>query len=274
VVRRSPASDRRQSTIVVYAKDLLRKAGMTGLPIDPFLIAVRLGISVREEPYDGVEGVLLRLGNTAGVGINRSIEYEARKRFTMAHELGHYYLPGHGDTSFSCTVQDLDDWRGKLAEREANEFAAELTMPLEHFQKDVDNRRPSLRVFQELASEKYQTSLLATAIRFTKLTSEPVALVMSTDTKPLWTITSQTFPSRSDDFVPMLSEDCYARDFFMGKRLPESPQLVMTSAWISSRTADLGEFLVEESMAMPRLGRVLTLLSIERREDSDLDSES
>ena len=61
----------------------------------------------------------------------RSTRPPSRKRFTLAHELGHVLIPWHIGTildeiDFSDTRKDLSYWE---LENEANRFAAELLMP-------------------------------------------------------------------------------------------------------------------------------------------------
>ncbi len=49
-----------------------------------------------------------------------------RKNFTLAHEIGHFLLPGHDQTELVCTKADIGNWGdgSKEIEREADEFAA------------------------------------------------------------------------------------------------------------------------------------------------------
>jgi predicted transcriptional regulator len=53
-----------------------------------------------------------------------------RRRFTIAHEIGHYVLHAAGATgAVFCRVTDAPEAPKQLIEREANRFAAELLMP-------------------------------------------------------------------------------------------------------------------------------------------------
>lgn len=61
------------------------------------------------------------------IGINQN-HHINRQRFTLAHELGHYSL-GHKERAYTEYVQTPGKERSNL-ETEANEFAAELLMPL------------------------------------------------------------------------------------------------------------------------------------------------
>lgn len=52
-----------------------------------------------EEELDAGEGLLIRSqGIPRGIiAVKKSIRSEGRKRFTVAHEIGHYVLPGHDE---------------------------------------------------------------------------------------------------------------------------------------------------------------------------------
>lgn len=56
---------------------------------------------------------------------------EPRRRFTLAHELGHILLPWHLGANFACDTSDrrVDQWATGTSEPEANRFAAELLVP-------------------------------------------------------------------------------------------------------------------------------------------------
>jgi Zn-dependent peptidase ImmA (M78 family) len=66
-----------------------------------------------------VDGILVVVEDQPTIGFNPSMAW-VRRRFTIAHEIGHLLL-GH-----TCTDPDLDN----DPEAEANQFAAELLMPL------------------------------------------------------------------------------------------------------------------------------------------------
>jgi predicted transcriptional regulator len=74
-----------------------------------------------------VSGVLLPA--TSEIWVRRD-ESETRRRFTIAHEVGHHFLHSDGATVL-CRPVDVDqaDETARAKEREANRFAAELLMP-------------------------------------------------------------------------------------------------------------------------------------------------
>jgi Zn-dependent peptidase ImmA (M78 family) len=66
--------------------------------------------------------------------INRNIGNEGRKNFTIAHELGHYFLSHQlTQTSFYCSEEEIveEGLKKNPIEQEANYFASCLLMPEE-----------------------------------------------------------------------------------------------------------------------------------------------
>jgi hypothetical protein len=81
------------------AEALLRDQGIETLPVDPFAIAASRDITVRPKPdtAEGVSGMLLRHGDAFGILYATHIQSEGFQRFSVSHELGHYFLDGHID---------------------------------------------------------------------------------------------------------------------------------------------------------------------------------
>lgn len=81
-----------------------------------------------------VLGEISKDGDRYKISIKKTDHYY-RKRFTMAHELGHFVLHkdkiGNGidDSENYRPVRRTDTAAGELEEREANSFAAEILMP-------------------------------------------------------------------------------------------------------------------------------------------------
>jgi Zn-dependent peptidase ImmA (M78 family) len=88
-----------------------------------------LGLQVLEDSALGdVSGALLPAARE--IRLN-AIEAETRKRFTLAHEVGHWicHCLDRSDRPVFCRHQDLALATDRALEREANLFAAELLMP-------------------------------------------------------------------------------------------------------------------------------------------------
>lgn len=121
-------------------KDLLDSLEKNGFaisaPIDVDRIAEILGVSI-EYYYnsDGDDvGSITRRGNEATIKINKSQNgYEPRKRFTLAHEIGHLckHLFDTSNATFVDTQKTMSRTQSywDIQESEANAFAAHLLMP-------------------------------------------------------------------------------------------------------------------------------------------------
>jgi Zn-dependent peptidase ImmA (M78 family) len=120
--------------------------GERPFPIDPFVIATQLGIKVIEtELPPEVSGAIIKnKGNDPIIVLSKS-DSNNRKRFSCAHELGHYAYR----TDALQEEYDYIDLRGKNAsmgtepeEVFANKFAASLLMPETEVKKLYDKRIP------------------------------------------------------------------------------------------------------------------------------------
>lgn len=126
------------------ARRLLDHCQIKKAPVSVQDIATQLGINVRLEKFDredNLSGVLVNDGTTVAMVINKS-DPPTRQRFTMAHEIGHFYLKHKGELFVDNTVRLKRDGASGLAvdpfEIEANGFAAELLMPSDLLIKEVE----------------------------------------------------------------------------------------------------------------------------------------
>lgn len=170
------------------AERLVRDLGITALPVDPFAIAEQHGIVVQVKPTatPGVSGFLMKVGDQFGIMYATHIQNDGFIRFSVAHELGHYFLPGHPDYLFAGG-NELHESRsgfvsGDSYELEADYFAAGLLMPETLFVGALRQTGLGFTAIESLA-KTCKTSITATAIRFTKYTDDPVAAVVSSGTR-------------------------------------------------------------------------------------------
>ncbi|QGQ25807.1 ImmA/IrrE family metallo-endopeptidase [Gimesia benthica] len=156
----------------------------TELPVDPFGLADSHNIVVQAKPSSssGVSGYLIRVGDQFGIQYATHIKVEGFKRFTVAHELGHYFLPGHPEHLFPNGEGIHHSMSGFISsdkfERQADFFAAALLMPRDLFLGALRRAGDGFEGIETLA-ETCVTSITATAIRYTKFAEDPVAVVVS-----------------------------------------------------------------------------------------------
>ena len=165
------------------AEKLLREVGVDSLPIDPFAIARQLDIALRPLPATagGASGMLLHVCGVFGIGYPTHIDNEGFRRFSVAHEIGHYRLPGHVHAVLGVNGQHHSKAGFRSADRyeqEADQFAAALLMPSKLFAAAIGRAGDGLEAVETL-QERCETSLEATAIRYAQTSRTPVAVVRS-----------------------------------------------------------------------------------------------
>lgn len=171
------------SFVSLAAEQLVKGWRITALPIDPVAIARERDITVMAKPaHDaGVSGMLIRVGNEFAIAYATHIVNEPFQRFSVGHELGHYFLPGHVDAVLDAN--GVHESRAGFAskdryEMEADGFAAGLLMPRHLFFPALERAGQGLAAVENLHTI-CKTSLHATAIRYTQCTRDPVAIVVS-----------------------------------------------------------------------------------------------
>lgn len=254
-----------------HAKSLLKKLAIDSLPIDPYEISERLEVFVKEDDCEGYTGMILLVDGQALISIKSSIREQSRKRFTVAHELGHYSIPEHlaGRTFFKCTDKDLDTFDKKGSkESEANEFAAELLMPEEFFRERIRLKDLGYDLIEELAAE-FETSLTATGIRFVKLSSD-YALVCCENCRIKWFFKGVEFPFylRSEG---KLDKESMAIEFFKGRELPKTFETVPAYAWLDDYKIRDDLEIQELSIPLPYYNQVLTFIYADTPAEDDED---
>ena len=176
-------SGHRQTSLVRQAERLLREENLLELPVDLEALAQtrRIIIERMESPENGVSGMLLRHGDSFGILYSTRIQNIGFQRFSIAHELGHYFIDGHLDHiqfDGSAHRSRAGFVSNELYEREADHFAAGLLMPITLVRQVIFDADAGLKGI-ETVQEKAKASLTAAAIRYVGLTDEAVAIVVS-----------------------------------------------------------------------------------------------
>jgi hypothetical protein len=219
--------------------------------IDIVAMAAAYDLYVRDGGLSGADGRLTRGPKRGIIRVRAGISDERRRRFIVAHELGHFFL--HPNVAALCAERDLVRYDAGDGEAEANAFAAEVLMPKVLFEPLCNPARPSLHVVQEVA-DTFTTTLTATAIRFVDLTEESCAVAWSEAGRVKWSIPGKNFYP----WVPFgrkLNSLSHAEGAFRGEPLPGDPSEVPASVWV-----DGDGDLWEHSMYFRGLRAVLTLL--------------
>lgn len=151
---------------------ILASTKITDLPIPIEKIAELLQMKISYAPSDEYSGMLIRTNGKKGktlIGIN-SAESRERQRFTIAHEVGHFFL--HKNLDVSVDYRTSYSAPKPKKEAEADEFAANLLMPLNFLAVDFDiiiSNNSFLEVDLINLAKKYVVSPEAMRIRLSKL---------------------------------------------------------------------------------------------------------
>lgn len=143
-------------------------------------IAWSCGLAVRYAPLAGCDARIVGKGDRGVLTVN-SAQSPARRRFSLAHELGHWQL--HRGRLMLCRAEEIE---GSVAEArglelDADQYAAALLMPRYLFVPAAAGLKgkPPWAMADALSAQ-FQTSLLATALRMITLDIWPGWLVCHT----------------------------------------------------------------------------------------------
>jgi len=165
------------------AERLLKEWKVQSLPVEPLDIAQQHDIACQGMPSKngGVSGMFIRHKGAYGILYATHINNEGFQRFSIGHELGHYFLPGHSEAVFSS--DGIHESRAGFVsndkyEDEADHFSCGLLMPNFLFDPALEKAGEGMEAIKSL-EELCGTSLTATAIRYAQRTPEPAAIVVS-----------------------------------------------------------------------------------------------
>lgn len=249
---------------------ILSEEKLTKLAVDPFEIAARHDIIVQAKPdtASGVSGMLLRHGNSFGILYASDIPNEGFQRFSVAHELGHYFLDGHIDhvlPNDGVHASHAGFSSGDPYEQEADNFAVGLLMPAKPFRKLMGRSRLGL---EDIEAARYacKTSLTATAIRYAELTDDAVAVILSTGRTIDYCILSEAMKSLPDltwlkrgSQVPAKTATArFNADNSQVLRAEREEDEIDILDWLGGKRSSM---VTEEVVGLGRYGKTLTVLS-------------
>lgn len=191
-----------------------QQLGMRTGAVPVYEIARTLDIEeIHEKPLGSFEGALVTdPERDFGFIIVNSQSSSERRRFSLAHELGHFLCAWHvqtTETGFACKRSDMTFPSGaeqhKRQESEANAFAIELLAP-------ADCVRPYLRRLPDLEHplamrRELKISKAAAVRRYASLHTRKVAAIFAWDGNFSYIERSESFPYlaiKTDEPLPAL----------------------------------------------------------------------
>jgi Zn-dependent peptidase ImmA (M78 family) len=249
--------------------------------VDPRRIAEDEDIQIVPKRPDqaGVSGGIIF--NDAGVAIFHSTDIASAEfqRFTIAHELGHYFLEGHPEEiqkSAPIHISRAGFTQGDSSiELEADHFASGLLMPTRLVRGVLDRGAVGLSGIEELA-DRAECSLTASAIRAADCSPYPMAIVVSRGDRICYGFFSDGFKQlrprafpRKGDLLPESATRVFNADpgnVASGRRSTGETSL---SDWFDGPA---GVRLDEEVIGLGSYGFTLSVFSSEELPD-ELDEE-
>lgn len=229
-----------------------------------------------EQEHPGCAACLYRTPGCSGIMLSNG-QKGGRRRFSIAHELGHYHIPTHSHVQGFCTDADLraNESDNQIQEWEANDFAAELLMPRKLFVADANTRSISIASAIELAGpDLYDVSVMAAVRRIVDTTRHSAAIVVSTNGRVSWSQKSDNcrlwLPGSGD----RLDQDTMAAAAYRRVETSEEPRSVPIAAWADSARRLRGE-LLESVYRIDSQEQIVSLLwhvDYDGEDDEDDDS--
>ena len=251
------------------------------LPVRPREFAGSLGITVMpfEPPEPDISGFLMQCGNEFGIGYSTAIQNEGFQNFTISHELGHYFIDDHpfavlqGGKHFSRSGFISKD----RFEEEADAFATELLMPWILIDPIIRKQPPGFGVIKSV-SDACESSILASAVRYSQVTTECVAVIVSFRGNVEFMTASDSFKQlpgldwlRKRDSLPStVPSTRYSTDQEWIRKCLIVEEGAKLNDWFSN-APDLE--ISEDIVGLGSYGRLLTVLFSESVPDDELEEE-
>lgn len=263
-----------------------KEHGFTSFPIDPFRIAANEDILVEAKKPDqaGVSGGIIFGDHGVGIFYATNITSTGFQRFTIGHELGHFFLDGHPEEIMKHAAVHISragfTQGSNSIEIEADHFSSGLLMPTGLVRRALDHNQVGLVGVERLALES-ECSLTASAIRAAECCPYPMAVVVSRGERVCYSFLSDGFKQlkpraypRRDDLLPDTGTRAFNSDPLNVAQARRSNTETTLSEWFDGPD---GIRLDEEIIGLGSYGFTLTVFSSEELPavpDEDEDEEA
>lgn len=268
-----------------HGEKIAQEYGFNAFPIEPHKIAEQEGIIVQAKPpeMNGVSGALIFSNDDVILIYSQQHNNSGFENFSIAHELGHYFLEGHPDEIIKQGGTHLSRSNfveGSSIELEADHFASGLLMPTHLVRQFLSEKQLGLDGIIALAEEA-RCSITAAAIRAAECSENPMAIIMSQNDKVAYAFMTDGFKDlgqrltflRKGSSLPVSAT----------RRFNENPDNVLKVERVYAETTLADWFdgsgqivLDEEIIGLGKYGYTLTVLSSEELPadpDEDFDDD-
>ncbi len=219
-------------------------------------------------------------GTSFGIGYSTAIRSVGFQNFTVAHELGHYFIDEHPLAVLGANGKHFSR-SGYISkdrfEEEADAFATELLMPWKLIESIVQKEPGGFQTIKTIAN-CCESSIVASAIRYAQISKESVAVVVSH-------LGVVEFMTASETFKMIPGLDWLRKRDCLPSNVPSS-RFSTDSGWIEScnvaeEGCDLSTWfpgtdsceVVEDIVGLGSYGRLLTVLVAENAPEREDETE-
>lgn len=249
-------------TAITRARALVRKVNptTTRAPVDGYIKEVGARLRIESDLTVDEAGYSTLLNGTHYICVNGN-DPEARRRFTICHELAHIVLglpSDHGAMPWWSYAKRSPD------EICCDVFAAELLLPIHQFEPLVERAEIGLDAISTLA-EQFVASDMATGSRFAMAISAPCAFVLSEQGKVRYASRSKTLREAKAWIPPQMALP--ARSLSARLRAGakgDGTEEIAPDLWFNDWKR--GGVLLEEARHLAQWDQTLTLLWFEDEE--------
>jgi Zn-dependent peptidase ImmA (M78 family) len=240
--------------VLYITNDLRERIGIEiNQKIDFTILLNFLGIKlIYRELGNGIYGACKTKGVKRLIVLKPNIEYECKKKFILAHEIGHILLH---QTSFLCISNDFDMWRSKTnKEFEANIFAAELLLPKKIVIDKVKKKGLSFSTIKNLVVD-YDVSYSMATISAVKNYDDSAIVVCHSNGVKRWSCNS---PDCDYELQHYIDEDKISKNEIY-------KAIVDGDVWLNCKDENIK--CEQETFYFKRLNQYLTILKFYREFD-------
>ncbi len=220
-------------------------------------------IILEEKKISNCDGRIVFGKLKSKISINSDLKYIGRRRFTLAHELGHFELHRNLNTHLDDNALTLDYFKNGGQEYEANQFATELLMPSKPFVTYTQGKRFSPELLRDIA-EHFETSITSATFRYLELGQHPIYLFHCRDKKVIyWKNTNNYYRKVKDITRLQPPTDSVAMEFFNDGtiyRKNDSAQEIEKSTWFETGQYDSDDEYFEYAIVTKDYNTVLSVV--------------
>ncbi len=247
----------------------------TSGPVVPESIIENKGITLSRGDYgDAFEGMLEHKGGRFHIYCNTGrLSLPTRIRFTLGHELGHYFIDDHRraleaglepHSSFPSFNGQASD---NPAEQEADHFSSNLLMPESRVRQLLEKAEHGLPAILRLQTS-FDTSVTSSAVRYVGVSGADCTIIRWKPDGSFWKLFSDsTFGAGYRSIVSdsdQLPEDSPTRKALRGEAAEGKFHhcTTLASQWFPSvsQGSSRDSFLIEQAMALGEYGAITVLV--------------